>query len=232
MKILSIITTVLFFAQSAIAQKTFGVKLNGGSSIVYTQVQIYSGGYDIPEYFFRPSGNAGLFYNKQINSFHWGMELLFVQLEGREHVTGTIPDIYPFVDYVHDYDRHISYLGFPVYCGFKIKKMIFSMGPQIYFKLIHNTDHKSQWIYDNGDIIVRNNDYDCLEIGNINIGLRGGIIFNLTDRFDIEGNYNLIGIPYDKNKVESSGIDHWYAQQITIGVRYTFFTIKKKKNIE
>jgi len=206
------------FSFKGVAQQTFGVKLNGGISKMSTSSDFTN---VTQENYYRPSGNAGLFYNLQIDSTVLiGGEVLWVQIEGREHTVIPMEDMPNFIGehWIHDFDRHISYIGIPVYLGFKIKKLIINLGFQTSFKVVSKTNHKGQYPQGGGEIIIVEDDRDWIGIANIVLGLRGGIIFNLTNRVGIEANYYSWN---DNTGGQSKYFGVWQGQQITLGFRYS-----------
>ncbi|MCK4642544.1 hypothetical protein KAU32_02785 [bacterium] len=68
------------------------------------------------------------------------------------------------------------------------------------------------------DILWWDNTFDKLNIDCFDFGVRIGLIFDLTDRFQIEGNYY-----YGVSNILKFDSWVWKNQQITIGLRYAFF---------
>lgn len=206
-------------------QHNLGLKVNGGLSKISNTFQISNGTNKIQ---FAPSGLSGIFCNLHLGDKSvLGAELLFIQIEGREHSefdaidvfgnkTGTITD---------DIYKHISYLGIPVYYGLKFNKMTINLGLLVSFTLASSGREKGRAPY-NGEVLTWDNEFDELNIDSYDFGPRAGVIFNLNDRFAIEGAYY-----YGANNIlDDDGPDWtWRVQQATVGFRYTFLTTTKKE---
>lgn len=233
MKIQLSILIVLLFNFSIYGQQNIGIKANGGLSRIF----IYDNSTQqiVQKSYFVPSGQGGLFYNLPLgNKSLLGSELLFVQIEGKERIE------IPFTDQlgnptgefgIDNIDRHISYIGLPIYYGFKVKKLILNLGIQTSFTLVSSAREKGQSPDGYGGINTWDNKSDKLNIDAFDFGARAGLIFNLTNRFAVEGTYY-----YGINNILKKNIYNtelkWKIQQMTIGLRYTLFTIKKKGDKE
>lgn len=231
MKIHLSILIILLFNFSIYGQQNIGIKANAGLS----RIVIYENSTQkvVQKSYFVPSGQGGLFYNLPLgNKSLLGAELLFIQIEGKERLE------IPFTDQngnptgefgIDNIDRHISYIGLPIYYGFKIKKLTLNLGVQTSFTLASSAREKGQATDGYGGISVWDNKFDKLNIDAFDFGARAGLIFNLTNRFAVEGTYY-----YGINNILKKSIYNtelkWKIQQMTIGLRYTFLKIKKKEN--
>lgn len=218
-----LLITLLATNLTVFGQHNFGLKANGGLSKISTNLN--SSISTIP---FVPSGHGGLFYNLQLGDKSLlGAELLFIQIEGKERIeTPEIDHGIPTGELIiNNFWRHISYIGLPIYYGLKIKKLTINLGFQASFTLTSFERKKGQAPY-NGGIITWDNKYDKLYIDSYDFGPRAGLIFNLTDKFAIEGMYY-----YGINNILDNDITidrTWRVQQVTVGFRYAFPT--KTKN--
>ncbi len=206
-------------------QHNLGLKVNGGLSRISNSLIDVSNGTDKIQ--FALSGCSGIFYNLHLNDKSiLEAELLFIQIEGRKHLefdvtdgfgnkTGTATD---------DIFEYISYLGLPVYYGLKLNKWIINLGFQVSFTLTSSAREKGQ-APSNGEIITWDNKFDELNIDSYDFGPRAGVIFNLNNRFAIEGTYY-----YGVNNILDNDAPNWLTwkvQQATVGLRYTFLTVTK-----
>lgn len=233
MKIQLSILILLLFNFSIYSQQNIGIKANGGLSRIDNNFNSSAG--TTQKFYFVPSGQGGLFYNLPLrNKSLLGAELLFIQIEGKERLESQATDQNGnptgelFIDKI---EKHISYIGLPIYYGFKIKKLTLNLGVQTSFTLASSALEKGQAPDGYGGISVWDNKFDKLNIDAFDFGARAGLIFNLTNKFALEGTYYYgINNILKKNKYNSEL--KMKIQQITIGLRYTFFTIKKKENKE
>ncbi len=212
------ILTLFLINLTTYGQSNLGVKLNLGISRVTSKFDYKTG----PQKFtLMPSGQLGLFYNLDISDKSvLGTELLFLQIEGMEkykYPDGSIMFI----------RRNLSYIGLPVYYGYKIKKVIVNVG----FQFNYNIRRREQWKgrYDASQDIPFDWDTSIPYLDNYDYGIKAGMIFNRNEKFEIEGNY-YHGLNNIWNSNPHQGM--WKSQQLTIGLRYKFFTSKDKKNQE
>jgi len=206
-------------------QHNLGLKVNGGLSRISNSL-IMSNGTNKIQYAL--SGHGGIFYNLHIgNKSFFGVELLVIQIEGREHLESDATDKFgnKTGTITNDIYKHISYFGIPVYYGLKFNKLTINLGFQASFMLASSGREKGQAPY-NGDVITWDNKFDELYIDNYDFGPRAGVTFNLTDKFAIEGTY-YYGVNNILDNDESSPI--WRVQQATVGLRYTFLRTTKNE---
>lgn len=208
MKIITILT-LLILNLVTYGQGNLGLKIDFGISRVTAKVDYKTGPQKFP---LMPSGQCGLFYNLDISEKSMlGTELLFLQIEGKENYK--YPDGSTIL-----IRRNLSYLGIPIYYGYKSKKMIVNTGLQFNYAIRSREQKKGkvnalQEVPFNWDTSIPNIDkYDY--------GLKIGIIFNRDSKFEIEGTYY-----YGLNNIWRSEVHHqgkWKAQQLAFGLRYKF----------
>ena len=232
----------LFFNLSVIAQSSFGIKINGGVSQISDK--IYDAYLEKHTNYFKPSGQIGVFYNLPIRAYEvFGIELLFTQIESKEQIADTFGTAYtnypngasPLIS-TNTISKHISYLSLPIHYGINVKKFTFNLGMQLSVRLLSSAQEVIQDSYTNnasgyGFALIPSTttyNYKRLIIKDVDFGETLGIIYHLTKKFAIEGNYyyyyGLINI-YPNNRRTTQ----WKTQQMTLGLRYTFLTLKKKE---
>lgn len=211
-------------------QHDIGLKVNGGLSYFSTKAKTTQP--ITQKFYFMASGQGGLFYNLHIhNKFLLGIELVFMQIEGKELLKFELTDQYGNLTGQYTTDniwRHISYLGIPVYFGYNYKKLNVNLGFQTNITLASSGQEKGQAMY-NGGVTTWNNHFDKLAIDNYDIGARAGIIYHLTDKFSIEANY-YYGFNNIVKDEKLSKYWTWKIQQMTIGLRYKFISLHRQKS--
>ena len=190
-------------------QNKVGIKLNLGTSRVTSKFDYKTG----PQKFtLMPSGQIGFFFNRNFGiKSMFGAELLLIQIEGREKYS--YPDGAQMV-----IRRNLSYIGFPIYYGYKVGKITMNGG----FQFNYNIRKVEQW---KGKIRLDQDlpfdwDRSIPNIESYDYGLKVGIIFNEDRKFETEGTYY-----HGLNNIWKSDPSHlglWKTQQLTIGVRYKF----------
>lgn len=208
---------------SVFGQHNFGLKTNGGLSKISNDL---NSDFTTQNIHFSPSGGGGLFYNWKFgDKSALGVELLFIQIEGKERIETAATDPYgsPRGEIIiHNLWRHVSYIGVPIYYGLKLKKLTINFGFQTSFTLTSSGRIKGQSSY-NGTIRTWDDNISELNIDSFDFGPRAGIIFNLTDKFAVDGTYY-----YGVNNILGNdiGLDWtWKVQQVTVGLRYTFLRL-------
>lgn len=216
--------TVLTICQTVLAQDNYelssiGLTANGGLSKVSTNYS--STGWAVNNNIFRFSGHAGLFYNLHITE-NSSIEtaLLFTQVEGKEHQSFQLHDSvgnpWP-VYFVDNYYRHITYLGLPIQYGLQVKRFTIAIGGQLSFALLKNERHEYYTSYPKSEPDPRNEN-NKLNIDSFDYGIKGGLLFNLTEKFTLETTfYQSLNNIYKNNEYT------WTIQQWTVGLRYKFF---------
>jgi hypothetical protein len=240
MKRLSTLTLFLVFNIVLIAQPSFGFKINGGLSMITDK--IYDPNIETHTNYFKPSGQVGFFYNLPVRAHEvFGIELLFTQIESKEKIVDTLGYAYNLngstspINSTYTISKHISYLSLPVHYGINVKKITFNVGMQFSARLLSKAQYIEQDSYTNnasgyGFVLTPSTttyNYKRLPIKDVDFGETVGIIYHFTNKFAIEGNYY-----YGFNNIYPS--EHikgiiWKTQQITLGLRYSFLTLKKKE---
>ncbi len=227
---------ILFLAGSyfSFSQNDFGFKVNGGFSQI--SAKLYSSPSIVTQnFYFVPSAQSGFLYNHHLGKRSLlGVEILFIQIDGKEHMQNQEVDLYgnptTFIT-TTDIWRHISYLGLPIYYGFKIKKFTLNIGIQLNLALKSSGRYKSEYIY-NGDKITSDDKYNNLAIDSYDFGTKGGLIYNLSKKFAFEATYY-----YGFNNIYKYGnitfgnprpLFNIKVQQITLGLTYKFYTKEKR----
>ena len=238
MKKFVVISLFLIFTQYITAQASFGVKINGGVSKISDNA--YNPQYESYKGYFKPSGQVGFFYNLPIRAHEvFGIELLFTQIESKEKVVDSIGAYYtnypngktPLLS-TATISKHISYLSLPVHYGINVKKFTFNVGMQFWVRLLSSAQ---EVVYDNftygnfSNYLTPNTttyNYKRWIIKDVDFGETVGIIYHFTNKFAIEGNYY-----YGFNNIYPNNrrTTQWKTQQITLGLRYAFLTLKKKE---
>ncbi len=239
MKRILTLSVFLIFNIAVLAQSSFGIKINGGVS------QFYDNGFNhtfgTQTTYFMPSGQAGLFYSLPIRIHEvFGVELLFTQITGKEKEVDTMGTYSQYGNttklfIINTLSRNISYLSLPIYYGVKIKKFTIKVGLQISARLMSSGQSVVQGNFDaQGNPAPFGTYSSTLKTNKLYIkdgafGQTAAITYNLTPKFALEANYyyelsNIYRKPY------ISGVETvWKFQQITLGLRYAFLTIKKKE---
>lgn len=209
--------------QSALAQHKFGFTINPGISKFTNS---YNASNSDEKSVFRFSGNGGLFYQYHTNKFLFGADLLFVQIEGKDILEMDLTDangnnVGHSTDYIF---RHHSYIGMPLYCGFKTKKLNFQIGFQFMYVFMGYSLEKGNATY-NGDYYTWENKYDEISVQEFDYGLLGGFGYSINEKISVNLRY-YYGI---KNIFNGSPqLDWvWKNQQLTLGMSYSILKVKK-----
>jgi hypothetical protein len=239
MKRILTIFVFLIFKVAVLAQASFGIKINGGVSKFYDNM--YNHTFGTQTSYFMPSGQAGIFFNLPVRTHEvFGIELLFTQITGKEKEVDTIGTYSSYGNTTklistNNLSRNISYLSLPIYYGIKIKKLTIKVGLQVSARLMSSGQSVTQGNFDaQGNLVPFGTYTSTLKTNKLYIkdgafGQTAAITYNLTPKFSLEANYyyelsNIYRKPY------ISGIETiWKFQQITLGLRYAFLTIKKKE---
>jgi hypothetical protein len=206
------LTSLLIFLMLNIAaygKDSFGLKINLGISRVTAVNDYKEGSQKFP---LMPSGQCGVFYNSIINNKSIiGTELLMLQIEGKENYTYSDGSSIII-------RRNLSYLGIPVYYGYKTKNRIVNVGLQFNY-LISRTEQKK-----GKENVLQEVPFNWAtstpNIDKYDYGLKLGIILNRDKKFEIEGAYY-----HGLNNIWYSEIKHqgnWKVKQLTFGLRYKF----------
>lgn len=217
-----IIFTLLTFNLPSFAQSDLGVKINGGLSKI-------SQSFDAPHLTYNTqfalSGQTGLFYIAYISDKSiLGAELLFLQIEGNEKIDQVLIDSNgDNIGFFKNQNYwHISYLGIPVYYGYKFYKITVNVGFQASYNLFNSVRAKSSGTIQK-ELYNSDRKHYGLDIYKFDFGPRAGFIYDMTDKLAIEGNYYYGIVDY----TISTNSWKWNIQQMTIGLRYKFLNVSE-----
>jgi hypothetical protein len=241
MKKLSTLLLFLVFNVAVIAQPSFGVKINGGVSRISDNS--FNPVFSTQKTYFAPSGQAGVFLNLHIRAHEFfGVELLYSQIQGKEKQVDTLEwysangNTRGLVS-TSTITHNISYLSLPVYYGVTIKKFTIKVGLQISVALtrsgksvVESPADSMGYFSLSGATTTTTYKTNKLYVKDGAFGQTASITYNLSPKFAIEANYyyefsNL----YRNAKLNGNSETVWKFQQITLGLRYAFLTLKKKE---
>jgi len=223
----SIVVSILCI--SVFGQHEIGLKLNSGLSYLNTKAGLKI---DNQKNKFQYSGQGGFYYNVALpKKFMFGAEVLFMQIEGKDYTKIMFTDNLGNqtgeygIDIVH---WNISYLGIPVYIGYRIKRFDISLGFQINFALTSSGTEKGYGI-SSGKSFLYKNVYKKLNIDSYDFGPRIGLIYRLPKRLSLEANYY-----YGLNNILKTHFGNWKwkVQQFTVGLRVQLFDLGRLKKKE
>lgn len=213
------ILVLLIIGMTGFGQQNLGLKINAGLSKISNNLNSPQSKIVIQ---FVPSGYVGLFYDLQLGDrSRLGAELLFIQIEGKERHETDLTDQSgnPTGELLtSEVWKHISYIGMPIWYGFKVNKLTINIGLQVSTVLTSRGREKGRVLY-NGDVIVWDKSGE-INIDSYDFGPRAGLIFSLTDKFAIEGTYY-----YGINNILGNSLATdwtWRIHQTTIGIKYNF----------
>jgi hypothetical protein len=201
-------------------QHDLGLKLNGGAS--YVNTNHYSNSKDQKDRI-QFSGQGGVYYNYDLpKNFMVGAELLFIQIEGKNYTKILFTDEQG--QYTGEYGTNnirlnISYLGVPVYFGYRIKKFTINLGFQVNYMLTGSSIQKFEATYQGEDLSYETI-HKKLAMDNFDYGPRIGFTYGFSKRFSLEANYyyglnNLL--PQTNTQLRRN------VQQFTAGLRIKLF---------
>jgi len=207
------------------AQHQFGIKINGAASKM-TTVDLNIVKYNCQ---YRPSYNGGLFYNFNLTQKSIiGVELLFAQIEGREHFEYISPvSATTYTSSSSDNDTHLSYLEIPIYYGLKFDKLTLRAGV-LAAVLLKSTQYSKGYTYASYGLGSLYDNYwdresNLTDVATFDFGVNAGVMFNFSKNIAIECTYYQ-GFNYLIQNPDSSKKRNWKIQQISLGIRYTFFS--------
>jgi len=231
----------LLFNIAIIAQPSFGVKINGGVSRISDNG--YNPVFNTQETYFMPSGQVGIFYNQPVRAHEFfGVELLYNQIQGKEKQVDTLEwyGVYGNtrgLASTSTITRNISYLSLPVYYGVTIKKFTIKVGLQISVTLtrsgktvVESPADSMGYFSISGATTTTTYKTNKLYVKDGAFGQTASITYNLSPKFAIEANYYYeLSNLYRNAKLNGNSETVWKFQQITLGLRYAFLTLKKKE---
>ncbi len=228
MRQLFTILTLLIINVTVFGQYDIGLKANGGLSKISDS---FTAPNTTTTVRFAPSGQFGFFYNLFISKKSIiGAELLFSQINGRKHENFPLHDSLGnpiYVSLVHNYYRHISYIGLPIQYGLKLRKLTINIGLQASFSFVNKERDEFYASYPKSTSHTTSNTYSKLYIDNYDFGARAGMVFNFTKKFAIDATYY-----YGINNIYKNNDYIWTVQQMTIGLQYKFFTTGQTNETE
>ena len=221
MKKLLLSFVVAILVNSAFGQHDLGLKLNGGTSLVNTNL---TSSLDNQKVRFQFSGQGGVYYNYGLpKHFMVGAELLWVQIEGKSITTSVMTDdLGRTTGYLIEKVWHNhSYLGLPVYFGYRIKNFSINLGFQINYMLTGSSIDKVE-VPGNGTTQTYETIHKKLSFDNFDYGPRIGVTYGISKRFSVEANYY-----YGLNNLFPNNNPHYKCniQQLTAGLRFKLFKI-------
>lgn len=212
-----------FISTNLISQHQFGLTLNPGISKFYNSANVEN---ENNRSVFRFSGNGGLFYRYYSNSIHFGSDLLFVQIQGKDIMKINFTDANGNIVDQQETEilRNISYIGIPVTIGFIKGKFKPEIGIQFMVPFRERGIDRGD-INWNGNNYSWNTIYKDINILNYDFGIIIGSGFKLTEKFDLSFRY-YYGF---KNIFDGSPqLDWvWNNHQMTFGVKYNILKNKK-----
>ncbi|MEL6973469.1 MAG: outer membrane beta-barrel protein [Bacteroidota bacterium] len=199
---------------------TVGLSLNPGLSEVTSNLP-FSGDYQTQ---FTLSGNAGLFIEHQLsNKSHLGLELLWVQIEGKEVAEGrrlfaVVNGMPAEIGEVSDENRiHSSYIGVPIYYRYQLGRWGFSAGAQVLLYLFASIDSEIEGTI-NGEPYSAESRIDEIAFDQADFGPKVGLNYQWQSKLALSLNY------YHGLADLTSEFFPWQRRnrQLTLGVRYAF----------
>ncbi len=213
------------------AQHQFGVKINGGLSLISHHFETSTSQNETTANYPRLSGQAGFIYNYRFGQkFSFGVEALYIPIYGHEYLKLPLTDengnnIGESENHTY---RHIHYVGLPLYVGYSMKKLGVNIGFQTNWALGSGGKQKSKtWL--NGTDYTSERSLDELQINKFDYGPRIGLIYSLSDKLLIETTY-FQGLT---NLVKEDSLEPYLTVRIyqwTIGMRYVLFSGGQKAN--
>ena len=182
----------------------FGLTFNVGLSKIPTILSSFEG--FNTEYTL--SGNAGFYLEKNITKkSSLGIELLWVQAEGKETSTGELFAPNMSLGRITDEDRtHISYIGLPIYYRLQFGKLGLKLGAQPMAFLFASSDYHSFGEL-NGEPFSNSSKTKGIKLDSFNVGPKVGIDFAISDALRVRADYY-------------HGLSDIDIKQITLGINF------------
>jgi hypothetical protein len=205
---------------------SFGITLNPGLSKVTSDLPI--SGNEVKLAF---SWNAGLLYELGVfKNSSVGIELLWVQIEGKEESTRSLYVItgineFEVIGTISDESKlHSRYIGIPVYFKYRFGKFAIKPGFQTMVFLFAKA-HTKNWGERNGEPFSNEHTREDIQFDTFDYGPKLGIEFMLTNSVLLRSDcyYGLTNITPDGFPWQRSN------RQITLGVNYIFGANKEKE---
>jgi len=215
----------MLIVQSIAAQE---IKIGGTLNVGLSQINsnlIFDGDHKNS---FAVSGNIGGFFETKINtSSSVGLELLWIQIEGKESTNDKIIKNQngDAIGKISDELRlHSSYLGIPFYYKVQLKKVGIKVGFQAMFFLFANSSYSAEGVIYNDPVDIKKEKEDI--------------------KFDKLDYGPKLGLSYQLNKVLTARLDYYHGlsnisnmdlplerknKQISLGIQYTFYSDAEEK---
>lgn len=225
-------TNLIFFVIllsyfNSYGQKSMGIKLNGGVSRVFITEK--NGKSFNHSNYSQLTYNGGVYFSRILSPrLKLGTEIIFSRINGKDNFNYLIPadSINSNKrDYSNTVWRKYSYLGFPIYIGYFYKKINLILGLQTNFKL-GGYEQEIGRIYVNGGASSWNRKYSTLNGTNlIDLGIRSGLIFDVTKRIGIESNFY-----FSLNNInKGDNTSNWRKKNGSFTMNYPVITLKTRK---
>lgn len=223
-----ILISIIISCFTTNAQSEFGLKLDGGVSKV-TEKYTWT-----TNYFSRPalSGNVGIYSWLQLSKHSvLDIELLLSYIRSNENDPYSYygPYYYEYdeyiidasLDYVQPYshtNKRMFYLSLPVRYGYKIGKFTLLAGAQISISLAGTNKNETDYGYPSIYRYPKSYTIYSTGGGEFDLGLNGGLSFDITNRIKIEAAYyhSMRKFLYTENARKYIP----QTQQLTVGLRY------------
>jgi len=171
----------------------FGGTLNIGKSRIFSKIPNTTTRKNEK---FATSGNAGIFYEKRINTkYSWGIEALWVQIEGvRNFIVDENSIVTMFTasgpaDFFNEESRyHYSYIGFPIYYKFHYNKLGIKAGIQPMLYLFGSSHASSIWEVNGQSYLSGTMERKDIERNN-DIGPKFGVDYLLGNGYKLRFDY-------------------------------------------
>ena len=224
MRKLFLILITIIVPLSVFGQHTFGFKASAGLSKIISTSDVKL---TVHKNYFALSGAEGLFYNRRLRKKHlFGAELLFMQIRGKVHTenyasgqVGNLSGTY----YIKDNWSFVSYVGVPIYYGFRYKKLNVNLGFQALLTM--KSRGRIEGINGQNSVSVPyETKINKLDVSNYNYGPRAGIMFSFTRLISVEAVYY-----HGINNIlvtDSTLNEAWTVRQITIGIRCKLYELE------
>lgn len=216
MKKAQILFVLLVLNSIVFCQQNFGITIDGGMSKVSSSLVFNNSTWDVK---FLPSGNAGIFYTKILGKKSIiGTELLFMQIESKilteMDIIGPNETIIGHAS--SNLTENLSYIGIPLYYGFRFKGITLQIGLQGSIFLKGTAKSKNHATL-NGEEQYNENIYDDLAFAFYDFGPKASFLYKITDKLLVTASY-YYGI---KNIGKENFLDDINKiQQVTLGLKY------------
>ena len=220
---------VMSISMTVFGQLQVGAKLNIGLNYFVTNLDVNNNPPPTQKFSYCPAFNGGLFVNYYFSDkYVIGSDFIFNKVTGKEKLhldfsdtDGNLTGGY----YNATIWRDISYISFPVFFGFKLKKtIVINIGAHFDY-LISSKGHSYEEIFNYNEMTVYEKNYDSLHIDKCNYGARIGLMYPITKRFAIDINYcHIINNMFRDDAVD---VFNWRYQHLTVGFKYSFIHYDK-----